>query len=73
MAWHKNKGKKRPIDCCISNTNCYNILKNVPSEQRKPVTTIQPLTPVTKEIAKPELKIIDTPVITKTTPVLVSE
>lgn len=73
MTWHKNKGKKRPIDCCISNSKCYNLLKNVPPEQRKSVTSIQPFTPVIKEIVKPKINIIDKPAIVKTTPVLVSE
>lgn len=68
MAWHKNKGKKRPIDCCLPSSKCYNLLKNVPKNQRKSVTTIQPL-----NAEQSGLEINQTPVFVKTTPVLVSE
>lgn len=73
MAWHRNKGKKRPIDCCLSNTKCYNVLKNVLPEQRKPVTTIQPLVIVETKCIKSEIEKYKTPVLVKTTPSLVSE
>ncbi|XP_025200890.1 histone-lysine N-methyltransferase EHMT2 [Melanaphis sacchari] len=71
MAWHKNKGKKRPIDLCLPNSKCYNILKNVLPEQRKPVTVIPPLNTVKLNYTESELK-PKTPVV-KTTPVIISE
>lgn len=74
MAWHKNKGKKRPIDCCLPNSKCYNLLKNVPTNQRKSVTTIRPLILVNVECAgQSGLETTQTPVFVKTTPILVSE
>lgn len=75
MAWHKNKIKKRPIDCCLPNTICYTILRNIPPEQRKPVIHIQPLM-LTVNVdcnIKSELETTQTPVFIKTTPVLISE
>ncbi|CAH1714232.1 unnamed protein product [Aphis gossypii] len=72
MAWHKNKGKKRPIDLCLPNSKCYNVLKNVLPEQRKPVTVIPPLNTVKLEYTEPELQKPQTAVV-KTTPVLISE
>jgi len=73
MAWHKNKAKKRPIELCLPNSECYNILKNVSPEQRKPVTVIPPLITVKLEFTEPELQKPQTPVFIKTTPVLISE
>lgn len=73
MAWHKNKGKKRPIDCCIPNNSCYNLLKNVPPEQRKPVTDIKQLVIVKLECDNPVLETIKTPIAVKTTPIIMSE
>jgi hypothetical protein len=73
MAWHKNKGKKRPIDLCLPNSKCYNILKNVLPEQRKPVTVILPLNPVKLEYTELEFQKPQTPIAVKTTPVLISE
>jgi len=73
MAWHKNKAKKRPIDLCIPNSKCYNILKNVSPGQRKPVTVIPPLSSVKLEFTEPELQEPQSPVFVKTTPVLMSE
>lgn len=72
MAWHKNKAKKRPIDCCLPNTKCYQLLKNVLPEQRKPVTIIQPLVIVDIKI-KTELEKPQIPIVVKTTPILISE
>lgn len=72
MAWHKNKGKKRPIDLCLPNSKCFNVLKNVLPEQRKPVTVIPPLNTVKLEYTEPELQKPQTAVV-KTTPVLISE
>lgn len=73
MAWHKNKAKKRPIELCLPNSECYNILTNVSPEQRKPVTVIPPLTTIKLEFTEPELQKPQTPVFIKTTPVLMSE
>ncbi|XP_060838155.1 histone-lysine N-methyltransferase EHMT2 [Rhopalosiphum padi] len=73
MAWHRNKGKKRPIDLCLPNSKCYNILKNVLPEQRKPVTVIPPLNTVKLEYTELELQKPQTPIAVKTTPVLISE
>lgn len=74
MAWHRNKAKKRPIDCCLPNTKCYSVLKNAPPGQRKPVTDIKPLvTAVNEECIEPELDIVEKPVFVKSTPVLISE
>lgn len=74
MAWHKNKVKKRPIECSLPNTKCYSLLKNVPPEQRKPVTDIQPLIiAVNEEIIETELNSIENPIFVKSTPVLISE
>ena len=73
MAWHKNKGKKRPIELCLPNSECYNILKNVLPEQRKQVTVIPPLNTIKLECTKPELQKPQTPVFVKTTPILISE
>lgn len=74
MAWHRNKWKKRPIDYCITNTECYDILKNVPPEQRKPVGDIKPLVNVDLEYSNSELETAQTSAIfIKTTPVLISE
>lgn len=72
MVWHKNKAKKRPIDCCLPNGKCYNLLKNAPTNQRKSVTTIQPLIRVNAKCVE-QLGLEKTPVFVKTTPVLVSE
>lgn len=65
--------KKRPIDCCLPNTKCYQILKNVLPEQRKPVTVIQPLIIVDTECIKTKIENSQTPVLVKTTPILMSE
>lgn len=73
MAWHKNKGKKRPIELCLPNSKCYDLLKNVPPEQRKPVTVIQPLNTMMLECAEPDVEKPQVPVFMKTTPVLMSE
>lgn len=71
MAWHKNKLKKRPIDCCLPNSKCYTILKNISPEQRKPVTNIQPLMLTVNVDCDNKLKFEKTPI--KTTPVLITE
>lgn len=76
MAWHKNKTKKRPIDCCHSSSKCYNLLKNVPPKQRKSVINIQSFIPVDLECAKSKSDSntnSEPSVFVKTTPVLVSE
>jgi len=71
MAWHKNKAKKKPIDCCFPGTKCYTLLKNVPLKQRKPVTDVRLFTPITSNYGMPKNALKTTKV--KTTPVLVSE
>lgn len=73
MAWHKNTEKKRPIDCCLPNTKCYNLLKNVPLEQRKPVIDVRPLCCIESEFTQSVSEIIEIPVYTKKKPVLISE
>lgn len=73
MAWHKNKGKKKPIDCCIPSTKCHSLLKNIAPKQRKSVSIIQPLIIVDSKCANQESELTGVPVVVKTTPVLVSE
>lgn len=74
-ATHKNKKNKKPIDCCLPNSKCYNLLKNVSSIKlkHKPISGKRSVTAVDLQYTGPKLKIAQLPVLFKNTSVLVSE
>lgn len=72
MAYHRNKSKKKPIDYCLTNTKCYDLLKNVSIDQRKSVTTIKPLI-ISKQKSFDKALVENTKVFIKKKPIVVSE
>ncbi|XP_050429334.1 uncharacterized protein LOC126838722 [Adelges cooleyi] len=72
MAYHRNKSKKRPIDYCLPNTKCYNLLKSVPPEQRKSIS-VKPLASSKRTDSTMETLLQSANAYVKKTPVIVSE
>ncbi|XP_050531920.1 histone-lysine N-methyltransferase EHMT1 [Daktulosphaira vitifoliae] len=72
MAYHRNKSKKKPIDYCLPNTKCYNLLKNISIDQRKSVTAIKPLN-VVKQETLDKVLVENNKVFIKKKPVVVSD